>query len=450
MSTPVSPAISGRIALVSLGCAKNLADSERLMGDLQAAGFELAEDIGEADLALVNTCGFIDPAKEESIDTILKLTAHKEFGRLRGLMVAGCLVERYLEDLQRDIPEVDRWLSFRDYDAVVNAARDLMGLPQVRTLPKRRLLLTPAAYAYLKISEGCDQKCTFCAIPGIRGRLVSRTIEENVADARQIAEQGVGEICLVSQDTTAYGRDIYGKPRLLELLQELTKIDGPHWWRLLYLYPTVLREDVLEEIASNDRIAKYIDMPLQHVSTKMLRAMRRGLTGERQRELLETIRRIIPQAAIRTTMISGFPGETDADHQELLSFVRDGWFDRLGVFTFSREEGTPSHDMPDQVPAELAEERRAELMAAQQVVHLARNASLVGREMDVLIEEVSPLQKSAIGRTEYDAPDVDGIVKISGIETARAGAVVQIRITGVDDYDLVGEPAPHARSSSAP
>ena len=435
-----SPPTSGRIALVSLGCAKNLADSERLMGDLEAAGFELADDVAEADLALVNTCGFIDPAKEESIDAILKLTAHKEFGRLRGLMVAGCLVERYREDLQRDIPEVDRWLSFRDYGEIVDSACELMGLPQVRTLPKRRLLLTPAAYAYLKISEGCDQKCTFCAIPGIRGRLVSRTIEENVADARQIAEQGVGEIDIVSQDTTAYGRDLYGKPRLLELLRELTKIDGPRWWRILYLYPTILREDVLEEIAGNERIAKYIDMPLQHVSSNMLRAMRRGLNGERQRALLETIRRMIPDAAIRTTLISGFPGETDADHAELLEFVREGWFDRLGVFTFSREEGTPSHGMADQVPAALAEERRAELMKAQQELHLARNREMVGRELDVLIEEHVPLKREAVGRTEFDAPDVDGVVRIAGIETVQPGAVIAVRITAADGYDLVGEP----------
>ena len=435
-----SPPTSGRIALVSLGCAKNLADSERLMGDLEAAGFELADDVAEADLALVNTCGFIDPAKEESIDAILKLTAHKEFGRLRGLMVAGCLVERYREDLQRDIPEVDRWLSFRDYGEIVESACELMGLPQVRTLPKRRLLLTPAAYAYLKISEGCDQKCTFCAIPGIRGRLVSRTIEENVADARQIAEQGVGEIDIVSQDTTAYGRDLYGKPRLLELLRELTKIDGPRWWRILYLYPTILREDVLEEIAGNERIAKYIDMPLQHVSSNMLRAMRRGLNGERQRALLETIRRMIPDAAIRTTLISGFPGETDADHAELLEFVREGWFDRLGVFTFSREEGTPSHGMADQVPAALAEERRAELMKAQQELHLARNREMVGRELDVLIEEHVPLKREAVGRTEFDAPDVDGVVRIAGIETVQPGAVIAVRITAADGYDLVGEP----------
>ena len=436
-----SPPTSGRIALVSLGCAKNLADSERLMGDLEAAGFELADDLAEADLALVNTCGFIDPAKEESVDAILKLTAHKEFGRLRGLMVAGCLVERYREDLQRDIPEVDRWLSFRDYGTIVDSARDLMGLPQVRTLPKRRLLLTPAAYAYLKISEGCDQKCTFCAIPGIRGRLRSRSIEENVADARLVAAQGVGEIDLVSQDTTAYGRDLYGRPRLLDLLRELTKIEGPHWWRVLYLYPSILREELIEEIASNERIASYIDMPLQHVSDKMLRAMRRGINGKRQRELLSMIRRVAPAAAIRTTLISGFPGETEGDHQELLAFVREGWFDRLGVFAFSREEGTPSHDLADQVAPELAEQRRAELMAAQQAIHWARNRERVGQELDVLIEETIPLKSEAVGRTEFDAPDVDGVVRIQRLETAQPGAIVRVRILEADEYDLIGEPA---------
>ncbi len=430
----------GRVALVSLGCAKNLVDSERLVGDLQAAGFDLADDLATADLALVNTCGFIDPAKEESVDTIIKVTNRKEFGRLRGVMVAGCLVERYREDLERDIPEVDRWLAFNDYPQVVQSARELMDLPQVRELPPRRVILTPQAYAYLKVSEGCDQKCTFCAIPGIRGRLASRTIEENVADARSLAEQGVGEINLVSQDTTAYGRDLYGKPRLVDLLRELTTIDGPRWWRVLYLYPSILRDDLLEEMASNDRIAKYIDMPLQHVSDAMLRAMRRGINGKRQRALLESIRRILPTAAIRTTLISGFPGETDADHKELLEFVRDGWFDRLGVFTFSQEEGTPSFDMPDQVPAGLASERRAELMEAQQAVHFAKNEGRVGQEVEVLIEEFVPLTKQATGRTEHDAPDVDGTVRLKGVTQARPGAVIRARITAADGDDLDAEP----------
>jgi len=435
-----APAPLGRIALVSLGCAKNLVDSERLVGDLQSAGFELADDLATADLALVNTCGFIDPAKEESVDTILKVANSKEYGRLRGVMVAGCLVERYRADLERDIPEVDRWLAFNDYPRVVESARDLMGLPQVRALPPRRVRLTPQAYAYLKVSEGCDQKCTFCAIPGIRGRLRSRTIEANVADARLLAEQGVGEINLVSQDTTAYGRDLYGTPRLVDLLRELTTIEGPRWWRILYLYPSILREDLLEEMASNDAIAKYVDMPLQHVSDRMLRAMRRGINGKRQRALLDSIRRILPTAAIRTTLISGFPGETDADHRELLEFVQEGWFDRLGVFTFSREEGTPSFDMPDQVPAAVAEERRAELMAAQQAVHFARNRERVGQEVDVLIEEFAALAKRATGRTEQDAPDVDGTVHLTGIEHARPGAVVRARITAAQGYDLEAEP----------
>jgi len=435
---PVAPL--GRIALVSLGCAKNLVDSERLVGTLQAAGFALTEDLGTADLALVNTCGFINPAKEESIDAICKMASRKEFGRLRGLMVAGCLVERYRTDLERDLPEVDRWLSFSDYAGVAEAARDLMGLPQVRDLPPERVVLTPKAYAYLKISEGCDQKCTFCAIPGIRGRLVSRTIEENVADARRLAEQGVGEINLVSQDTSAYGRDIYGKPRLVELMRELTKIEGPTWWRILYLYPSILREDLLEEMASNERIANYIDIPLQHVSDSMLRAMRRGINGKRQRALLESMRRIVPNAAIRTTLISGFPGETDADHRELLEFVKEGWFDRLGVFTFSQEEDTPSFDMPDQVPAALAEERRGEIMEAQQAVHWRYNEARVGTEVDVLIEEFVPITSYAEGRTEQDAPEVDGITRVTGVTNARPGAVVRVRITGADGYDLDAVP----------
>jgi ribosomal protein S12 methylthiotransferase len=437
---PVTAAPLGKIALLSLGCAKNLADSERLVGDLAAAGFALAPSLEQADLALVNTCGFIDPAKAESIDTILKVAAQKEFGRLRGLLVAGCLVERYAEQLSKEIPEVDRWLSFKDYGRVVDAARDLMGLPQVRSLPPQRVLLTPAAYAYLKISEGCDQKCTFCSIPSFRGRLKSRTIEENVADARLVAERGVGEINLVSQDTTAYGRDVYGKPRLADLLRELTQIEGPRWWRLLYLYPSTLREDVLDEIARNERIVKYIDMPVQHVNDRMLHAMKRGITGKRQRELLETIRRRIPGVTMRTTLIAGFPGETDAEHQEQVAFVREGWFDRLGVFTYCREEGTPSHDMADQVPSEVAEARKAELLEAQQSVHLARNRLRVGEEVEVLVESFDARAGAAKGRTPQDAPEVDGSIVVRGVRQVRPGAFVRARVVAADGYDLEAEP----------
>jgi ribosomal protein S12 methylthiotransferase len=446
--TPLPPDVRttarplGRIALLSLGCAKNLADSERLVGDLKAAGFDLADSLDAADLALVNTCGFIDPAKEESIDTILKVAKQKEYGRLRGLIVAGCLVERYAKQLAVEIPEVDRWLPFGDYGRVAAAARDLLGLAQVRALPPERVLLTPAAYAYLKISEGCDQKCTFCSIPSFRGRLVSRTIEDLVEDARRIAERGVGEVNLVSQDTTAYGRDVYGKPRLAELLRRLTEVEGPRWWRLLYLYPSTLRDEVLTEIASNPRVAKYVDLPVQHVSDRILHAMRRGITGPRQRALLERIRATIPGVRVRTTLISGFPGETDADHDELVAFVREGWFDRVGVFTYCREEGTPSHDMADQVPADVAAARRDEIMEAQQAIHLARNREAVGRRVEVLVERVDLVARRAVGRTEHDAPEVDGQVFVAGVRDARLGAVVPARVTGVEGYDLLAEALP--------
>ena len=449
-AAPPSKAVPlGRIALLSLGCAKNLADSEGLVGDLQAAGFALADSLEGADLALVNTCGFIDPATEESIATILKVAAQKEFGRLRGLIVSGCLVERYAAQLAKDIPEVDRWLPFKDYGRVVEAARDLMGLQQVRALPAERVLLTPAAYAYLKVSEGCDQKCAFCSIPSFRGRLKSRSIEENVEDARRIAARGVGEVNLVSQDTTAYGRDRYGKPRLADLLKELVKVEGPRWWRVLYLYPSTLRDDVLDVIADEPRIAKYVDLPVQHVSDRMLHAMRRGITAPRQRALLERIRRRIPGVTLRTTLIAGFPGETEADHAESLAFVKDGAFDRLGVFTYCREEGTPSHDMPDQVPPELAEERKAELLEAQQAVHHARNRERVGREVDVLVEQVDLRAGAVTGRTEADAPEVDGSIRVEGVRDARAGAVVRARVVRAEGYDLVGEPLA-ARPATSP
>lgn len=440
---PAPPPTLGRVALLSLGCAKNLSDSERLIGDLVGAGFSMATGIEEADLALVNTCGFIDPAKEESIDTILAVAQRKDFGRLRGLIVAGCLVERYAVDLAKRIPEVDRWMSFKDYPKIVAAARELMGLPAVRgATPTQRVLLTPAGYAYLKISEGCDQKCTFCAIPSFRGRLVSRTIEDNVADARRISAKGVGEVNLVSQDTTAYGRDLYGKPALTELVRRLTEIEGPRWWRLLYLYPSILKDDLLDEVARNPRVAKYFDLPVQHMSDAMLRAMRRGITATRQRALLERIRERVPGAAVRTTLIAGFPGETAADHEASLAAVRDGLFDRLGVFTYCREEGTPSYDMAAQVPAATAAARRDELMAAQQEVHFARNAPKVGRSLDVLIETVDPLGRSALGRSEHDAPDVDGHVRVAPVPKGlRPGTFVRVDVSASDGYDLVGTPS---------
>ncbi len=446
-----SPRPIGRIALLSLGCAKNLADSERLVGDLVGAGFALADGIEEADLALVNTCGFIDPAKEESVDTILAVTQRKELGRLKGVIVAGCLVERYAKDLAKEIPEVDRWLPFGDYGKIVSAARDLLGLPVVRgEAQRKRVLLTPAGYAYLKISEGCDQKCTFCSIPSFRGRLASRTIEDLVADATVVAGRGVGEVNLVSQDTTAYGRDLYGKPRLADLLRALTAIDGPRWWRLLYLYPSTLKDDVLDEIARNPRVAKYVDMPVQHASDRMLKAMRRGIGADRQRALLERIRERIPGVAIRTTLITGFPGETADDHAESLRAVEDGLFDRLGVFTYCREEGTPSHDMADQVEPEVASRRRDELMAAQQRVHFARTGSRVGTTLDVLLETVDPLGRSALGRTEHDAPDVDGHVRVAPVPKGlRPGQFLRVDVTAADGYDLVATPSKDAASAPA-
>jgi ribosomal protein S12 methylthiotransferase len=444
-----APPSLGRIALVSLGCAKNLADSERLVGTLEGAGFSLAQGLDDADLALVNTCGFIDPAKEESIDTILAVAQRKHYGRLRGVLVAGCLVERYAKDLSERIPEVDRWLSFADYGRVAAAAREVLDLPAVREeAPPRRVLLTPSGYAYLKVSEGCDQKCTFCSIPSFRGRLRSRTVEELVEDARAIAAKGVGEVNLVSQDTTAYGRDLYGKPRLADLLRALTEVPGPRWWRLLYLYPTTLRDDVLDEVASNPRVAKYLDLPLQHASDRMLRAMRRGITAARQRALLDRARERIPGVAIRTTLISGFPGETPADHEESLALVRAGAFDRLGVFSYVREEGTPSHDLPDQVPARTREARRAELMEAQREVHFARNRAKVGATLDVLVERHDPAAGETVARSEHDAPDADGVVRVRPAVAARPGRFARVRVTAADGYDLVATPVEAAAPAS--
>jgi ribosomal protein S12 methylthiotransferase len=449
--TPAAGKPLGRVALLSLGCAKNLADSERLVGDLVGAGFAMADRIEDADVALVNTCGFIDPAKEESVDAILAVAQRKEFGRLRGVIVAGCLVERYAERLAKEIPEVDRWLPFGDYGKVVEAARTLVGLPPGSgPASAPRVLLTPAGYAYLKISEGCDQKCAFCSIPSFRGRLASRPIAELVADAKAIAAKGVGEVNLVSQDTTAYGRDLEGKPQLVPLLRALTEVEGPRWWRLLYLYPSILRDDLLDEVAANPRIVKYLDLPLQHLSDRMLRAMRRGISGPKQRALLERARERVPGVAIRTTLIAGFPGETDADHEESLAGVRAGLFDRLGVFTYCREEGTPSFDMPDQVPAAVAARRRDELMAAQQEVHFARQASRVGTEVEVLVESVEPFGRRLVGRSAHDAPEVDGKVRVEPAPRgAKPGRFVRAEVVAADGYDLVARPVPAPAAAGA-
>ncbi len=427
-----------KVSVVTLGCSKNLFDSEVLMGQLRANKMEVDHDQDESDAAVVviNTCGFIDNAKQESIDTILDYAKAKKEGKVEKLFVTGCLSERYKEDLERDIPEVDAYFGTRDLPRLVKA----LGADYKHELVGERLITTPRHYAYFKISEGCDRPCSFCAIPLMRGKHVSTPIEDLVVEAKRLAAAGTREILLIAQDSTYYGLDLYGKRRLADLLKALSDVEGIGWIRLHYAFPAGFPEDVLDVMAERPNIAKYLDMPLQHVSNRMLASMRRGITKEKTAELISRIKTKIPGVALRTTLIAGYPGETKADHEEMVAWVRDMKFDRLGVFQYSHEENTHAFSLKDDVSAKEKKRRAEAVMAAQQPISLAKNAALVGKTLKVLIDRVEG--KHFIGRTESDSPEVDNEVLIPAAKDyLRLGDFAKIKITAAEEYDLVGEPA---------
>ena len=442
---------SQKVHLVSLGCPKNRVDSEVMVGQLMdASRYELVDEPDSADVIIVNTCSFIQPATEESIETVLEMVKFKEGGACSKLVVTGCMVQRYGTSLEGELPEVDHFLGTGEYhriDEVLSARAGQAPRSFVDTPLYLHDEQTPRVHswarhsAYLKISEGCNHRCAFCIIPTLRGRLRSRTIESLVTEAAGMVQQGVREVNLISQDSTAYGRDLYGRPRLAELLQALAKVDGLDWLRIHYAYPIGLPDDLLETIATEPKVVPYLDMPLQHASGPMLKAMRRGVTRAGQDRILERVRARVPDVALRTTFIVGFPGETEADFRELEDFVRTWRFSRVGVFTYFQEDGTDAAGFGDQVPDEVKEERQARLMALQAEISLEHHEALVGETVDVMMDGVSDEHESLlVARLPTQAPDVDGQVYVTRSPAGiKAGDVVPCRIVQASPYDLVGE-----------
>jgi len=425
-----------KINIVTLGCAKNLVDSEVLMTQLKGNKkdvFHQREDINP-DIVIINTCGFIDKAKQESIDTILKHAKEKEDGIIKKLYVTGCLSERYKDDLKTDIPEVDGFYGTRDLPELLKNfeakyRNELLG---------DRIITTDSHYAYLKISEGCDRPCSFCAIPLMRGRHISKPIDQIILEAKNLIRNGVREIMLIAQDSTYYGIDIYKKRAMSELLKKLSDVEGLDWIRIHYAYPAGFPMDIIEVMRERDNICNYLDIPLQHGSTNMLKIMKRGITRQKTDELIKNIRDINPEIALRTTLIAGHPGETERDFQEMYDFVERSQFDRLGIFTYSHEEGTSAHKLEDDVPEQVKRSRSNKIMALQQKISIEKNKNKVGKTVKVLVDRVDA--NNYYGRTEQDSPEVDNEVIIPSKEMhLRVGDFYDVRITDSKEYDLIGK-----------
>ncbi|TNF31682.1 MAG: 30S ribosomal protein S12 methylthiotransferase RimO [Bacteroidetes bacterium] len=425
-----------KINVITLGCSKNLYDSEVLMGQLKANDLEAEHESTKDDsnIVVINTCGFIDNAKQESIDTILRFAKAKEDGLVEKVFVTGCLSERYKPDLEKEIPNVDAYFGTRDLPRLLK----VLGADYKHELVGERLLTTPSHYAYFKISEGCDRPCSFCAIPLMRGKHISTPIEELVESASKLAAKGVKELMLIAQDSTYYGIDIYGKRRLADLLTELCKVEGIEWIRLHYAFPTGFPEDVLDVMAREPKICKYLDMPLQHIADPVLKSMRRGTTKEKTTKLLQLIKAKVPGIALRTTLIVGYPGETEEDFQVLLDWVKEMQFERLGVFTYSHEENTHAYLLNDDVPDEVKQNRAELIMEVQQEISLEKNQRLIGKTLKVLIDRKEG--ENYVGRTEYDSVEVDNEVLIPQDGSyLRIGDFVNVEITDAEHFDLFGK-----------
>ncbi|PIQ10249.1 MAG: 30S ribosomal protein S12 methylthiotransferase RimO [Ignavibacteriales bacterium CG18_big_fil_WC_8_21_14_2_50_31_20] len=419
-----------KIGIITMGCSKNAVDSERLMAQLKINDFEIVDDPNDADSLIINTCGFINPAKEESINTILEAVALKKEHKVKKVYVAGCLSERYEVELKRDIPEVDKYFGTEDYKGIVE---ELGGRLKTELLGERELS-TPKHFAYMKISEGCDNPCSFCAIPLIRGGYRSKSIDELVVEAKSLANKGVKELILIGQDTTEYGLDLYGKRNLDELLNNLSKVDGIEWIRLLYTYPSHFPMEAIEEIAKNPKVLNYIDMPLQHITDNVLKGMRRGITKRRTIELIETLRKKIPNLTLRTTFIVGFPNETEVEFNELCEFVKDTKFDRVGVFNYSQEDDTTGFELGNPISEKTKTKRNNKLMEIQKEISLAKNSTLVGKTLNVIVDSLDG--DYFVARSERDAPEVDGEVLIEKNKHIEIGKIYKVEIIDCNDYDL--------------
>ena len=437
-----------KILFISLGCDKNLVDSEVMLKLLEEKGYQFTDDETEADVIVINTCCFIGDAKEESVNTILEMAEYRKSGSCKALIVTGCLAQRYQKEILDEIEEVDAVLGTASYDAVAEAVEKVLGGQKElhfesidRLVPDQggRVLTTGGHYAYLKIAEGCDKRCTYCIIPKLRGHFRSVPEEQLLAEAQRLADQGVKELILVAQETTVYGVDLYGEKRLPQLLTKLAKIPGIQWIRIQYCYPEEITEELIQVIKNEPKVCHYLDLPIQHASDRILKRMGRRTTQADLRRIIGRLREEIPDICLRTTLISGFPGETEDDHEELMRFVDDCEFDRLGVFPYSAEEDTPAASMPDQIPEEVKEERRAELMELQQEIAFEKAEEMAGRELTVMIEGKVADENAYVGRTYKDAPGVDGYLFLNTDETLMSGDFARVRVTGALEYDLIGE-----------
>ena len=436
-----------KVGMVSLGCPKNQMDAELMLAKLEAAGFEITAESGLAEVVIVNTCGFIQDAKQESIDNILEFAQLKKEKQIKKIIVTGCLAQRYQQELADELPECDAVLSLGANDDIVQVVQQVMAGETVRAFPSRdswclegdRLQTTPHFFAYLRIADGCDNRCTYCAIPGIRGGLRSRPMENVVAEAKKLAADGVKELVLVAQDTTVYGRDLYGESRLPDLLTELCKIDGLCWIRLLYCYPEHITDDLLSVMAREEKVVPYMDIPIQHAGGKVLKAMNRPGDRKSLTALMHHIREMVPGITLRTTVMTGFPGESKADFEELCTFIQDAKFERLGCFAYSPEEGTPAAEMPDQVPDKVKNRRRDIVMEEQARISDRYNEKQIGRTVTVLVESFDKYAECWFGRTAADAPDIDGKVFFAATRRVQPGEFVQVTVTDTMDWDLIGE-----------
>ena len=436
------------IFFVSLGCDKNLVDSEYMLGMIRDAGYTIIDDETQADVIVINTCCFINDAKEESINTILEMAEYKKTGHAKALIVTGCLAQRYRSEIEEEIPEVDAILGTNSYDNIVSAVKEVMagkhytnlnsleGLP---TLHTERRVTTGGHYAHLKIAEGCNKRCTYCIIPYIRGNYRSIPIEELVATARELVEGGVKELILVAQETTLYGIDLYGKKSLHRLLDELNKIPGLYWIRILYCYPEEIDDELIEAIKRNDKVCHYLDIPIQHANSDVLKRMGRKTNKDDLVRIIHHLREEIPDITLRTTLICGFPGETEEQHKELLEFVQEMKFDRLGAFTYSPEEGTKAAEMENQIPEETKKLWQQEVMELQEEIIFEKNEDMVDRELYAFIEGKVADENAYVGRTYRDAPSIDGYIFVNTEETLMTGDFAKVKVTGAYEYDLIGE-----------
>ena len=436
-----------KILFISLGCDKNLVDSEVMLGLLASRGYEMIDDEQEADIIVVNTCCFIHDAKQESVDNILEMAEYKKTGKLKALIVTGCLAERYRQEIIDEIPEVDAVLGTTAYDQILDAVdealegkhflemEDLQALPVVDT---KRQITTGGHFAYMKIAEGCDKHCTYCIIPKIRGTYRSVPMEQLIKEAEELAAQGVKELILVAQETTLYGKDLYGEKSLHKLLKELCKVSGIQWIRILYCYPEEITDELIQVIKEEPKICHYLDLPIQHANDEILKRMGRRTSKQELIDIVTKLRKEIPDICLRTTLITGFPGETEEQHQELVEFVDEMEFDRLGVFTYSPEEDTPAATMPDQIDEEVKLERQAELMELQQEIAFDTAENMIGREMLVMIEGKIADEPAYVGRTYRDAPKVDGLIFVETGELLMSGDFAKVTVTGAEEYDLIG------------